>query len=596
MTRFRAAVLAVLGVLALLALMAADTNWARPAVVRYLERKSGRAIQLDDLQVRLDAQWQPVVRLRGLRVENAPWASGSKPFIAAREVRFTFDWATLWADVRVVRELRLVEADVDLQRQANGLRNWRLTRPHDRGPGRMRIQRLQAERSELTFAHRGLGLTLAVRSTPLPKPRDGFTQQLSFNGRYREASWAGRADTGPRLSMLDTAEPFAVRGEARSDGTVLVAHGRIADLLQLSALDANLQLKGENLAQLQPFLARAQWPDTRPYRFEGHVVREGTSWAVHDAVLRLGSSDLTGDARYTPARQADERVALQATLRSERLRLADLPGQVVASAATAKATSPSRVLPQHELALGPLRSLDGRLAWQIETLELPQGPAARRLQATATLEQGDVQVRLQHGLLAGGRWQGRLTLDTRRAATAVALQLQAQGVNLPQLWPALARQPGVQWPAVDGDLKLSTAGPTLASWWRALDGQVSVSFTGGSLPKKLDARLGLHTGRMLGALVSGDEPVPIRCGAVSLAFSDGVGRTRALMLATERTQVQGLGSVHLADESWAFVLTPQRQGGTLPASIVAQGTFRDAKFRLAQREPVASSNAKTTCS
>lgn len=583
------AVLVALGVLAVLSLLVADVNWLRPAVVRYLEHKSGREIQVGDLQVRLDAQWQPVVRLRDLRVANAPWATGSRPFIVAREARFTFDWATLFSDLRVMREMHLVEADIDLQRQPDGLRNWRLTRPDDRGAARMRIRRLQAERSRLTLDHRGLGLVLEATSAPLATPQAGLTQRIDFRGRFGGAGWQGHADTGPVLSMVDTGERFALRGEARSGDTALTLQGQVADLMQLSALDAQVQLRGETLAALQPFLPRAQWPASRPYRFDGRLVRDGTAWAAHAARLQLGRSDLAGEARYTPARWRREgRASLQATLTSERLRLDDLPSRhgIATLAAAARPPSATRVLPQRELPLGPLRSLDARLSLQVAAFEAPKWPAAQQLQATATLDDGAVQVRLLRGELAGGHWQGRFALDTRAGQPEAELQLQARKVELSQLWPALSREPGVQWPSADGELRIRTQGETLAHWWRGIDGRLDLDFTGGSLPKKLDARLGLHTGRMLSALVSGDKPVPIRCGAVSLAFSGGVGRTRELVLETERTQVNGTGSVHLADESWAVVLTPQAHGGVLPASIIAQGTFRGMKVELAQRAPV----------
>lgn len=587
--RHLTAVLVVLGVLAVLSLLMADWNWARPMVVRYLEHTSQREVQLDDLQIRLDADWQPVVRLRGLRVANAPWASGERPFITAREARFTFDWGSLLSQVRVMRKMELVEADIDLQRQADGLRNWRLTRPDDRGGARMRIQRLQAERSRLTLHHRGLGLLLDVASTPLSEPRDGHTQQVAFKGRYGGADWSGQAEAGPVLSMVDTGERFPLRGEARSGDTTLALHGHIADLMRLSAVDARVQLRGDTLAQLQPFLPRAQWPASRPYRFEGRVVRDGQRWHAHQARITLGRSDLAGEASYTPAGGGphERRASVQATLHSTRLRLDDLPSREGAQPLVdpgAQPASSTRVLPQRTVPLDGLRALDGRVALKVDTLQLPKWPDAHQLQATATLAGGEVKVQLERGELAGGRWQGRFSVDTRSRAPEVALQLQADGVKLVQLWPSLSQQGGVQWPAVDGELKITTLGQTWADWWHGIDGRLDLRFAGGSISRKLDARLGLHAGRMLGSLVGGDKPVPIRCGAVSLAFSGGVGRTRSMVLETERTQVNGVGSVHLADESWALVLTPQPHGGALPASIVAQGTFRGAKVELAQRE------------
>ncbi len=588
--RRRAVLLGALGLLGLVAALLADWNWwARPALVHYLAHKSGREVRLESLQVRLDANGQPVVRMRGLYVGNAPWATGERPFITAREADFTFDWATLFAPLRLMRELHLVEADVDLQRRPDGLRNWRLTRPDDRGDRpRMRIQRLRAERSRLTLIHGGRHLAFEARSTPLSAPADGHTQRIEFSGRYHGAGWAGAADAGPVLTLWGTGEYFPVRGEAKSGSTTLVMQGRIADLMRLDGGDAAVQVQGRSLADLQPFLQRGEighWPPSRPYRFEGRIAREAGTWRAHGATLQLGRSVLAGDARFTPARFGrDGRAVVEADLKSERLRVEDLPQRAAPGPGTRAASS--GVLPQQALPFDLLQRVEGRVVLQVAALDGPAGLAARDLRLSATAQSGDLQVQLHEARFGGGRWQGRVALDARTDRPRLALQLRAEGVQPQALWPALAREPGVRWPAAEGRLALSTHGATLANWWRGLAGQLDLRVAGGSLPRKLDARLGLHAGRMLSALVTGDQPVPIRCGAVSLAFDGGVGRTRELVIETERTQVHGAGRLDLPGERWSVVLTPQASGGALPASIVAQGSFQAVDVELGERQEV----------
>ncbi len=58
------------------------------------------------------------------------------------EVTFVFkSLGTLFDDRSLVALLELKDADVDLERQADGLRNWRLNNPENRGPGKYLIQR-----------------------------------------------------------------------------------------------------------------------------------------------------------------------------------------------------------------------------------------------------------------------------------------------------------------------------------------------------------------------------------------------------------------------------------------------------------------------
>ncbi|MET0335369.1 MAG: AsmA family protein [Rhizobacter sp.] len=585
-------------VLALLSLLVADWNWARPMVVQYLRHTSQRDVRVDDLQIRLDADWRPVVRLRGVHVANASWA-GTKPFAVAEEVRMTFAWASLLSRPRVVTELALVGADVDMQRQADGLRNWRLTRPDDRGPARMRIQRLRAERSVLRFTHRGVGLKLQATSTPLTPALGPYTQQIDFEGDLHGAVFSGSAHSGPVMSMLDSSEYFPLRGQARAGETRLTAEGRVADLVQLSRVDAQVQLQGETLAELQAFLPRPEWPASKPYRVQGRLLHEGPGWTAQGAQLTLGRSDLSGDARYTPSRvRHDGRGELQATLQSRLLRVDDLPLKKLGTASGASApASSTRVLPQKPLPLEGLRSLDGSVDVKVAQLQggaAGQGgtplPTARDVKARATLDRGQLNLRLMNAELGGGTWQGRLALNAQAGKADIQLQLEAHGLNLQKLWPPLGQQAGVQWPAIDGRIALNGHGASLANWLGSATGRVDVALSGGSLSRKLDSRLGLDAGRMVGALFRGDAAVPIRCGAVSFAFADGVGRSRQLVLETDRTHVEGQASVHLAEETWAMVLTPQAQGDkvslVVPASIVAQGTFRKLNVELAQRERV----------
>ena len=583
-----------LAVLAVLTLLAADWNWARPALVHYLRHTSGREVRIDDLQVRLDATWQPVVTLRGVHVANAPWA-GPQPFAVAEEASFTFDWKSLLARQRVVTEMRLVGADVVLQRQADGLRNWRLTRPEDRGGARMRIQRLRSERSTLQLVHQGVGLTLQVASTPLASSQGRYTQQVQARGDYRGTAFTASTVAGPVVSLLDTGEFFALRGEARAGDTRLQADGRVADLLQLAALDARVVVQGESLAQLERFLPRPAWPASKPFRFEGRVVRHGDDWSSDDAQLRLGRSDLAGRARYSrPDHGADGRHRLTGQLTSRLLRLDDLPTWPAPAARLASAPGPTRVLPRAQLPLDGVRRFDGHLELHVAALQGAALPPARALQARLTLARGQLDLTLVHAEWAGATWRGEATLDAREPTPTVRLDLRTHGLRLQELWPTLRQRPGVQWPALHGRVDLHGQGASPAAWLADASGRLDVWLTGGSLSRRLDARLGLDAGGMLRALFSGDQPVPIRCGALSIAFANGRGRTRELVLQTDRTHIAGEGSVRLDEETWALVLTPQsperpsaaKAPGALPASVLVQGTFQGFRHRLAEHTPL----------
>ncbi|MEO8154939.1 MAG: AsmA family protein [Rhizobacter sp.] len=564
-----------------------DWNWFRPSLERYLSKTSRRTVQLSDLHLGLDAALQPTVRLRGIRIQNAPWAD-ARPFAIAGEARFTFSWASLFDDVRVVTHLVLVDADIDLERQADGLRNWRLTQPDDRGPGRVRVLSLEAHNSRLRVRHQGLDLELQTSTTPLPERDGSFTQRVEFSGKFHGAPFAGDGLTGPVLSLQRTGQFFALRGQAQSGPTRLKLDGRMADLLQLTGLDAHLQLSGASLSQLASFLPALHWPSSKPYRAEALVTKNANAMAAKDLHFTMGSSDLSGEADYD---KRDERSVLHANLQSERISQADVAALVHSSAGPAAASS-SRLLPQSALPLTALNGVDGKIEWHVRSLQFPSLPAAQSLHARATLDNGLLQVSLLDSELAEGRVNGQLSLDNRAQAPAVRLALRAHGVRLEKLWPGSPRLARVEGP-LNIDLKLNGRGQSVADWAGSVNGQASLAMEGGSLSHRLDAKLGLNAGKLLSSFFVGDRQVPIRCGAFAIDFVDGKGTTRQLVLDTEQTHIQGEGSLLLRDESWAVLLTPQAHHAALAlnASVLVKGSFRDFSYALAERRPASSADS-----
>ncbi|MBC7955981.1 MAG: AsmA family protein, partial [Cytophagales bacterium] len=477
-----------------------------------------------------------------------------------------------------ITQMELVDADISLERQADGLRNWRLTRPDDRGPARMRVLSLQTLRSQIHVVHQGVGLTMEAASSPLPQSEGELTQRITFSGRYHDAPFAGEALAGPVLSLQRTGNFFALRGQARSAQTVLQVDGRVADLMKLGGLDAQLQLSGPSLGQLKPFFPTQPWPNSKPYQAEARVTRQGDAFTVRALKARLGSSDLAGEVRYD---KKDERAAVNATLNSERIVLLDLLS--LASNSAPASTPPSqRLLPQTALNLAPLNEVDATVELTAKTLQAPPVPTLKGLRARATLHHGVLQVALQDSGLAGGRVSAQFALDNRPQTPSVNVDMRARGLRLEQLWHDMPAPAGVEGP-LNGQLKLKGQGRSVAAWLGSATGQLGLTTEGGNLSMRLDAKLGLNAGKLMRSFFTGDKPVPLRCGALNITFLNGTGTTRKLVLDTAQTHIEGEGSLRLREETWALLLTPRAHKPTLlslDGSLLAQGTFRGFSYKL----------------
>ena len=101
--------------------------------------------------------------------------------------------------------------------------------------------------------------------------------------------------------------------------------------------------------------------------------------------------------------------------------------------------------------------------------------------------------------------------------------------------------------------------------------------------------MGLQGGRIVRSMLSGAEPIAIRCAAAALELGHGRARVRTLVLDTDRTRTLGTGSIDLARESLDLVLTPEaKQSGLfiLDRSIRVHGPLHELRHELVPRAAV----------
>ena len=120
----------VLALVALLiAALATQALWLGPLASSELSRRSGRAARVDTMWIGLSSSLAPVVHCRGVRIDNAPWADAAHPLVALGEATAVFSWTSIAQRRPVIALWVLADGDVDLERRADGLRNWRLLNP-----------------------------------------------------------------------------------------------------------------------------------------------------------------------------------------------------------------------------------------------------------------------------------------------------------------------------------------------------------------------------------------------------------------------------------------------------------------------------------
>jgi uncharacterized protein involved in outer membrane biogenesis len=613
-----------------------DWNWFRPPIERYLSDKSGRAVRLGDLHVALGFSLEPTIRLRGVYVENAPWAA-KRPLVTAGELSFTVSLKSVWQGRPIISKLVLVDADVDMERQADGLRNWRLKNPEDRSPGTVTVQILEAHRSQVRFVNRGIDLDFTASAAPAasnagvqsssegradsadarsgksPGARspdtDELTTRITYKGTYEGVGFVGEALSTGVLSFRQSGYSVPLRGHMTARKTRVDYDGFFTDVFDLGPMDAKVRVAGPSLAYVHPFL-RIRPPDSRPFQLEAQLTQTNHQYKFARLRGKIGDTDVAGEATYD---RSKERPLVLAELRSEAGDLADLSvlvglryaprgeekpaaristsnaratdEQQAADHAEAQRDRPDRVLPTRPFHLDKLRAVDARVKLTVRKLKAVNIPMLESLSVVGDLTDGALELKPIDVGVSGGHIAGVLGFNARREPAAARATLELRDIRLDKLAPSLSSAVSDLAP-IRGQIALTGEGKSIASVIGNSSGSIAARIDGGRISNLADAKLGLNIGKVLSLMIRGDREIPVHCGAVAFDVHNGVGKSRVIVLDTEQTRTDGVGTIDLREERWDIVLTPRPKNPgflTRRASIHLQGTFRNVEVSIQER-------------
>lgn len=548
--------LAALVLALLLLVLFFDWTWTRPVIQHQVMAWSGRSFDFDKLKLGLTAALEPTVEFTGLRIQNAPWAA-KLPLIDAGTVRMVVDWRSLSGPLVIIKRLTIVDAQIDLERQADGLRNWRLSQPLDRGPGRVRVLAIDATRSAAHFVDGGFALEVDARMSPSAGAAAGtpanaaasagglpLVKQLDFEGKRNGQAFAGQAALSEVLTFWETGTPFAMRGHIDIGPSRLTLEGTATDVADLGQLDVNAHLKAAHPAELRALLPMLPWP-ALAIEATARLEKHGGHWQASNIVSTFGQTDVAGEASFEERSNATKRAVFNAKLTS-----AVVHGQDLRAISAGHLAGDRR--------FEGMRAWDGDAQLQVGRIDDPSLRWLQSLALTAKLRDGQLRVEPFEVGIAGGRITGSLTVAAADSPADFRLEASAAGLRIARFHTAATGE-------LHGQASLRARGDSAASLLEALSGKLRLALHGARIPRALDAKLALDGGAMLGAFLAGAETVPVPCAAAEFDFDKGRGHTRLLAFETERTLVTGEGVVSLPDRSLDLLLSPHRKTSSLLA-------------------------------
>lgn len=574
-------------------------NWLRGPIERLTLDKTGRELVIGG-NLELKFGWPlPRIHAGAVRFANPAWAR-EKQMLAADAVEITVDLPQLLSGNIVLPEVRLQRPVVFLEHGSGGRKNWLLDIEQKDEQARIRIDRLMLDQGRLGYDDAAQKTSIraevstGVRSSNAASnaKADGAAVSFTAQGQYQGLPLKAQGRGGPVLGLRDERTPYPLKADFTVGRTGVKADGTITSLLQFSAMDMRLALRGDSLAQLYPLLGIA-FPQTRAYVTEGRIVRSARTWRYEKFSGRIGDSDIAGSLQVDTG---GKRPALQAELLSKLLDVEDLgpligarPGSVDAAKQAAPPPAqtkvapktaqlrpaPARVLPDLPFKTERWNSVDAEVTLKAKTIrrakELPLEDLAVHLSlrdSVLTLDPLDFGV-------AGGHLSAAISLDGRQHPIQARAQVKARKILIAKLFPTVAlSQTSIG--QINGEFDLTGKGNSVGRMLANSSGKVGLVVANGEISKLMMEKIGLHLWEILVLKVSGDKLIKLRCAVADFAVEDGIMRANALVFDTEVTTIVASGSIDLGEEKLDLTLNQETKNTSplaLRSPIYVRGSF-----------------------
>ena len=504
----------------------------------------------------------PAMVAEGVTLSNAAW--GSRPDLArVRKLTLFLDPVSLLLGEVKIGRILLEGADILVERNDIGDSNLDMLPPPDGSgphPGESRSLRLrtspafpwigviEVQDSVLTVAE-GAGRPPVVLELASGTLRSSAPNQpLQIEGRF------GAPQASP-FNLTGIAGTFDgwMRGlPGNIDLQGGFGDGKIAIKGSVGIKGTNVQItsEGPDVAAFGPYI-RLPLPHGGPYALSAKAATQRNGFKVEVTTLKVGASELTGEALFRADRKGVPTVAINADI--NRLDVSELRSS---SAAAPAAGSPSPAQPRIVPTMPFAASWLGRSAVSV-TVRLGEvvGLGSKIQTGSISLVSNDQRFAFRAAATVGGGSAGfDLVYDPTGRIGQATLTASANRVSLGELSSVLGLDLGLRDAVGDIDLRLRGGGRTTRDALNSASGSIDIAITKGLWPRDQIASWPAETQRLLGG---SDAGVPFNCIAGRFEVSGGVASLRRLVVDTPRTTMVGGGYVHLRTEGWEFIVAPE---------------------------------------
>jgi AsmA protein len=538
-------------------------NTLRGPIASAVTKASGRELVIEGDLKPVWSWVHPRVRAERVTFANAAWAKADH-LLNADAIEATLSLLPLFAGRVVLPEVHLEGAEVSLEQDAEGRKNWILKEePEEKQKSRFFVRLLTLDEALLRWEDAARKHSVAVDLST-----DEAGVQFAAAGSYGGKPLKAKGHAGHVLSIRDQQTPFPLKGEVSIGGTSARLEGTLTGIVGFKGIDLRFErLAGKSMEELYEIIGLA-FPATSPYTVSGRLYRTDGTWRFEDFAGKVGESDLAGWIRVQTG--VGKRPFMQGDVKAQVLNLADL-GALVGTHQPRK----QGVLPDMPFSPERWESVDADVSIEAGTIKRPEQLPIERFAARIVMRDRVLTLDPLGLGIAGGRLTGTVRLDGNHEPMRGEVKMRVQNVQLAKMFPRI-EQTKSSLGDLDGLIELSGSGDSVGKLLGSANGKVGVYMDQGRISQLLMELVALDLWDVARIKVRGDKNIDIRCAIADFSVKDGVMQTNALIFDTSVVNVAGSGSINLKSEQIDVALKPEPKDGSvasLRTPFHIRGTF-----------------------
>ncbi|RYE04243.1 MAG: AsmA family protein [Sphingomonadales bacterium] len=492
----------------------------------------------------------------GLSISNPEWA-GRGNFLEAKRIDSRISTWSLITGNRRINWLALDDGHVDLQWDREGKRNtWTFGAEKGEPFDMPVIRRAIVQGTLVRYVDPRMQIEAGIRIHTVEAQDTQFASTIGFDGkgtvRGTEFVMNGALLT-PNATVSGGKNQLKLHAEAVR--TQIDVTGTLPGATEVEGADLHMDVRGQNLAEVFT-LAGVAVPDTRNFRLQSALTKQGIEWRFTGLHGRFGASDLAG--KLTVA-MTKPRLMLTADLATRTLDIIDAgpfigysPSQAAAGgkAMVQRIGGSPRILPDAPLRVEALRNFDAKVAWTVRNVRADKLPVSN-IRLGLVLDDRLLKLDPLNFSLARGTVSSEISIDARRQPVFTDYDIRLSPTPMGVLLAGF----GVEESGTTGTLKarvqLTGTGNSVRDSLATSNGRIAVILPKGAFWTRnvqlSELDIGTFVQKMFEQKLK--EPVQINCGLIGFTVRNGIGAADPILIDTEKNVMTARGGFSFRNEA-----------------------------------------------